>query len=265
MIDSATKARLRKVQYGTAAKLEARIRIHRLYSVAPDSFHSWAGSLMPFSNALNVLDVGCGTGVFWRDNSAKLMKGSTLCLTDSSPAMIDRCRSNLSGVSTLSVVADLEDLPWCNANFDLIMAHHMIYHVDNQTHAFAELLRVLRPDGCVSITTNSVRHMQILYDIAQEIDPDYPSERHIASFTEEIADEVLPQYFCSIEKHQRKDRLEVTDSQCLLDYVASTLDNGGVKDLDSFFGQYGRIVQSEIDRRGHFPIDRQSALYLCRL
>ncbi len=128
----------------------------------------------------------------------------------------------------------------------------------------AELLRALRPGGCVSITTNSARHMQVVYDIAREIDPDYPSERHIASFTEEIADKVLPHFFSSIDKHVRKDHLEVTDSQSLLDYVASTLDNGVMRNPDDFFDQYERIVQTEIVRRGHFQIDRQSALFLCR-
>lgn len=264
MIDSAKKARLRRFQYGTAANLEARIRIHHLFSSTSSSFYSWAGWLMPFDQAMDILEVGCGTGTFWLDNWPRLAKGSTLCLTDVSAAMVDRSRSNFGRKPVPFAVADIEDLPFCDARFDLIMAHHVLYHVSDQKRAFAELLRALRPGGCVSITTNSARHMQIVYDIAREIDSGYPSERHIASFTEEIADRVLPHYFSSIDKHVQNDHLEVTDSQSLLDYVASTLDNGGLKNPDDFYDQYERIVQTEIARRGHFPIYRQSALYLCR-
>ena len=219
---------------------------------------------MPLDRARQVLEVGCGTGAFWLDNWPRLAEGATLCLLDSSRAMVERSRASLAMIPALLAVADIENLPYGDKRFDLVLAHHMLYHVSDQKRAFEEILRVLRPGGCVSVTTNSARHMQVLYDIAREIDPGYPAERHIASFTEEIADALLPRYFSSIEKHVQRSHLEVTDSRSLLDYVATSLDNGAVHDRAAFLDRYERIVRTEIDRQGHFRVERQSTLYLCR-
>jgi ubiquinone/menaquinone biosynthesis C-methylase UbiE len=265
MVTSARKASLRTLQYGTTAKLEARIALHRRFGGDRGSFHAWAGRHLPISGPVEILEVGCGIGALWRENLAHLAKGSRLTLTDISPAMVEQCRLNLDRGRIRFVVADGEDLPFAPACFDLVIAHHVLYHADDPTRFVAEIIRTLSGNGTVSITTNGAQHMQVIYDVARQIDPGYPSERHIDRFTEEIADQVLPRHFRVVDKHIQADVLEVTDARLLLNYVASTLDGPNGRLSDDFFAHYARIVQSEIERRGCFAVPRRSALYLCRV
>ena len=64
--------------------------------------------------------------------------------------------------------------------------------VSHKEKAFREIKRVLKQDGYATITTNSARHMRVVYDIGKRLDPNFPTDRIIDSFTEEIADEILP-------------------------------------------------------------------------
>ncbi len=43
---------------------------------------------------------------------------------------------------------DATALPYADASFDLILANHVLEHIDDDARALAELWRVLRPGGC---------------------------------------------------------------------------------------------------------------------
>ena len=64
MGEQITKEYLKNLQYGTTKNLEARIKIHQLFSTNPESFHAWVGRHLPISGRIDVLEVGCGTGIF---------------------------------------------------------------------------------------------------------------------------------------------------------------------------------------------------------
>ena len=65
---------LKEQQYKTTKYLEARIKIHS-FTENKQSFHQWVYekyNFNSFSNKkINLLDVACGTGVFWKQNSDK--------------------------------------------------------------------------------------------------------------------------------------------------------------------------------------------------
>ena len=260
-----TKEYLRNLQYGTTANLDARIKIHQLFSTNPESFHAWIGRHLAFTGPVDVLEVGCGTGIFWTANLARLPEGSTLTLTDFSEAMVEKTRAKFSGRAVKVEVADVEDLPYDDDSFGIVNAHHIIYHTDDKARAFSEIKRVLRPDGFVTVTTNSERHMRIVYDIGRQLDPNFPTDRIIDNFTEEVADEMLPKYFSSIEKHVQEDLLKVDDLRALIDYVASGVTPRGMKVADGFYERYAAIAKKDMDEKGYFGIPKRSPLYICRI
>ena len=90
-----TKEYLKNLQYGTTENLDARIKIHQLFSTNPESFHVWIGRHLTFAKPVDVLELGCGTGIFWKENLHRLHEGSTLTLTDFSPAMVEKTRATL--------------------------------------------------------------------------------------------------------------------------------------------------------------------------
>ena len=207
MAQSITKEYLKDLQYGTTANLDARIKIHQLFSTNPESFHTWIGGHLDFLKRVDVLEAGCGTGIFWSENRHRLPAGSTLTLTDFSEAMVEKARGAFDDSSMVFEVADIENLRFGDASFDVVNAHHLIYHAQDKPRAFSEIRRVLRPKGMVTITTNSERHMRNVYEIGKQLDPNFPVDRIIDSFTEEIADKMLPEYFSDIQKHVQEDLL----------------------------------------------------------
>lgn len=264
MAEEITKEYLKELQYGTTKNLEARIKIHQLFSTNPQSIHAWAGELMPIDGPVDVLEVGCGTGAFWKENLSRLPEGSTLTLTDLTEAMIEKTKSNVEGPFIRYEVAEIESLHYDDDSFDIVNAHHVIYHTNDKAKAFAEIKRVLRPSGYLTITTNSERHMRNVYDIGRQLDPNFPTDRIIDTFTEEIADDILEKHFSRIEKHVQEDTLKVDDVKFLMDYVASGVTPRGMEVADNFYERYAAIAKKEIDDKGFFGIPKRSPLYICR-
>ena len=143
MVTSARKASLRRLQYGTTAKLEARIALHQRFGSARDSFHAWVGRRLPLRGPVEILEVGCGICALWRENLARLAEGSRLTLTDISPAMVEQCRRNLGRGRIRFAVADGEDLPFAPACFDLVNAHSSSFDWFNLDQK--ECVRCLHP------------------------------------------------------------------------------------------------------------------------
>ena len=263
MAHAITKEYLKSAQYATTRHLEARIKIHQLFSTNPESIHAWVGRHLIMDSAVAVLEVGCGTGNLWKECAHLLPEGSTWTLTDFSDAMVEKARKNMAFPGARFEVADIENLSYEDDSFDVINAHHVVYHANDKDRAFAELKRVLRPGGYVTITTNSAKHMRNVYDIGQSLDANFPADRIIDSFTEEMADRMLPGFFSKIDKFVQEDLLKVTDILILLDYVASGVAPRKIDLAEDFYERYANIAQKEIDEKGYFGILKRSPLYLC--
>ena len=265
MVRPITKQYLRERQYSTTEKLEARMRLHQRFGATTESFHTWVGSLLTLERLIDVLEVGCGTGIFWRENLHRLPNGSRLTLTDFSAAMVERARGSFPDPAIAIQIADLENLPFDDQSFDLVNAHHVLYHAQEPGRALSEIRRVLRPESTASITTNSARHMRVLYELGHSLDTRFPTDRVIDPFTEEIADRMLPKHFSAVEKHVREDVLKVNDVQALLDHVASHVAPRAVVLGDDFWERYADVVDAEIERHGRFDVSTRSPLYICRV
>lgn len=263
MAQEITKEYLKNKQYGTTKNLEARIQIHKLFSTNPESFHKWIAKHYTLDGAIDALDIGCGTGIFWQENNGLLPEGSALTVTDFSEAMVEKARANVRVPGAVFEIADAENLSYDADSFDVVLAHHMIYHTSDKAKALNEIKRVLRPGGFVSITTNSERHMKIVYEIGKQLDPNFPTDRIIDSFTEEIAAQMLPEFFPKVEKFTQEDVLEVTDFDFLLDYIASGVVPRDMPVSEDFFQRYAEIAAKEMEKTGHFDIPKRSALFQC--
>jgi ubiquinone/menaquinone biosynthesis C-methylase UbiE len=96
-----------------------------------------------------VLDVGCGPGtVLAQLTRAFGVEGVGI---DASPEMIEVARRDAPGVHQLQV-GRAEELPFAGGSFDAVLMRLVVHHLD-RPEAFSELLRVLRPDGRLVITT----------------------------------------------------------------------------------------------------------------
>lgn len=258
-----TKDYLKEKQYKESKYLEARIAIHK-FGASNESFHSWVFRHLGINKPVRILDVGAGTAEFWKENYSKLPSGCTLVLTDFSAGMLEKAKKNVSGNNVAFEVADIDRLPFDNEVFDMVLAHHVIYHAENKNKALSELQRVVKKGGLVSITSNSEKHMFNVYEIGRSLDPGFPTDRIIDSFTEEIADTLLLRFFESVQKKISEELLKVTDMEILINYVKSGVEPRNISLASGFWEKYTAIARQEMDAQGYFGIPKRSPLYLCR-
>lgn len=98
--------------------------------------------------AVRILDVGCGTGVF-AERIRAAMPRATVCGMDLVSGMLTkgtaRWRAHAPHVSP--VQADSERVPFANGAFDVVTCANSFHHYPNQQAAVCEMRRVLRPGG----------------------------------------------------------------------------------------------------------------------
>jgi ubiquinone/menaquinone biosynthesis C-methylase UbiE len=98
---------------------------------------------------LKVLDAGCGSGPL---AEALRAKGAVVSGFDLSPAMVDLARARLGDDADLRV-ADLgAPLPYPDDAFDLVVASLALHYVEDWASALAELRRVLKPGGRLTVS-----------------------------------------------------------------------------------------------------------------
>jgi len=106
---------------------------------------------------VRVLEVGCGEGELAA--RVALEPGVEVVAVDQSERMVELARAR--GVDAR--VADVQELPFEDASFDVAIAAWMLYHVPDLDRGLAELARVLRPGGRLVAATNQPDHLREMF------------------------------------------------------------------------------------------------------
>lgn len=114
-----------------------------------------AGQLVKFARVKSgdgVLDVGCGTGVV-AVTAARL--GARVTGVDLTPELLERARENaaLAKVAIDFHEGDVEQLPFDDNEFDVVLSQYGHMFAPRPDVAIAEMLRVLRPGGTIAFST----------------------------------------------------------------------------------------------------------------
>jgi len=271
MPEEISKEYLKEKQYKSTQYLEARIKIHQ-FTKNKIGFHEWIFNQYDLSvfndQEIKVLDIGCGTGVFWKKNAEKFIKYKLdIVFTDFSEAMVEKEKLNTSDLIAKKKyeVADVENLEKFKGQFDIVLCHNVLYHAEDKNKALKNLNECLNNNvnSFCSITTNSEKHMLNVYEIGRNLDKNFPTDRIIDSFTEEVADELLKNHFKS-EKKVEEEELRVTDWEILKGFVASGVEPRGIKLVEDFYENYKKIYDQEFKQNGYFKIIKRSPLYICK-
>lgn len=128
---------------------EAMLRLLRGHTV-----HSHAAHLVPYLQpGQRVLDFGCGPGTI-SVGIARAIEPGELHGIDIKQAQIDLARSvaDAGGHTNATFhVGDVTDLPFDDDYFDLAHGHSILTYVPDTEAVLAEVMRVLRPDGLISV------------------------------------------------------------------------------------------------------------------
>lgn len=243
-------------QYATDANLNARIELHRRFSTNPGwgrwLFERELGDAQPVAR---ILEVGCGPATtLWGANLERIDPSWRITLTDSSEGMIEAARDVLADRAEYAV-ANVEELPFADESFDVVLSNHMLYHVDDRPKAFAEVRRVLVPGAVFHAATNGDGHMREL----GEITPWWPPNTHTRAFGLESGPAQLEPFFADIRVERFEDDLAVTEVEPVLAYLRSSWRYDG-HDLAA----ERTAVEEGIARDGVFLIHKSQGLISCR-
>lgn len=249
-----------KEQYRTPSNLHARIRLHARFGTNPYPWPEWIFDHLQVGSEASLLEVGCGPAALWQPNLARIPARWSLTLTDLSPGMVRQAQTALSGLKQAAfAVADAQDLPFADAQFDAVLANHMLYHVPDRGRALAELRRVLRPGGRFYAATNGQRHMVEVYELARRYAPAYAARiGDAARFTFDDGFAELGRVFDDVQLHAYDNRLVVTDAAALADYMLS---GAPVAIPEAEATRFREWLQAEFARSGRVEIRTESGLF----
>ncbi len=207
-----------KRQYAHEGNLETRRSVWRpgpsgvdLQSLVLDTVRT----ALPATGGMpDVLEVGCGTGVF----AARLVEevpGIALLAVDASHRMVELTRER--GVP--AQVQDVQHLLAPDASYDVVLAAWMLYHVPDLDRGLAEVRRVLRPGGTFIAVTNGDEHVAALRREAG-------GDAMRTTFSRENGDESLLRHFDTVVRTDLETRATFPDRETALAYLESS--NEGV-------------------------------------
>jgi SAM-dependent methyltransferase len=258
---------LRDVQYGDPAKLTARADLHRRYGTAVEGWFAWVVSQIEWPAAADLLEVGCGPGWLWEHGDGALPPDLRLTLTDLSPGMVEAARDRVRASSSLDTVearvADVQDLPFGDGAFDVVVANHMLYHVPDPPGAVAELARVLRHDGVLVAAANGPRHLQELWQVRAAVFGGRPMSRLVDIFGTVTGRPILDRSFNDIRWHEYPDELRCTVPDDVVAFLTSAPPG------EDATPEQREELRRAVDRRfaaGHgvFTVSKETGVFLAR-
>jgi len=228
-------------QYATSANLAARIALHQRCSTNPYGLQRWVFDRLQLESGQRVLEVGCGTRSLWRENEDRIPEGLELILTDFSVAMRP------------DVVCALPELPFADDAFDVVIANHMLYHVDDREGGLRDIRRVLRRGGLFFASTNGRDHLREIKELV-------PGSAEVsASFTLENGEEQVRRVFPNVRRDDYPDSLRVTDPELLIAYIASIAPGTGEGACPT-----RGAIEERIARDGAMTITKSTGAFFAR-
>ncbi|MEA1978503.1 MAG: class I SAM-dependent methyltransferase [Chloroflexota bacterium] len=210
-------------QYRDSSRLDARFRLHRDFSTSRQPFPRWVFDKFDFTAATSILDIGCGPGYLWEENRERIHPEWEIVLIDRSFGMLVEAHKNLQdiGRKVRWLSSDAQSLPLDRGAFDVVVANHMLYHVDDRPGVLAEISRVLKTEGRLYAATNGRAHLREIRELIERFQLDSSIWTHHSAFSLENGEEQLRELFERVSCVRFDDSIEITETAPLMDYIKS--------------------------------------------
>ena len=165
-------------------------------------------------------ELGCGTGDMWKDKEAMIASCSKLVISDFSAGMVKVSKETVGIHDNVEYqVIDIQDIPFGDETFDIVIANMMLYHVPDLHRALTEVRRVLKKGGkfyCATYGEHGItEYLTTLFS-------EYGVEDSInKNFTLQNGYEILGKVFSKVEKLEYVDSLRVTEVDDMVEYIYS--------------------------------------------
>ncbi len=205
-------------EYASEERLAARNAVYRSLLREGENAEEVAYDIVLGLSPRRVLEVGCGMGEFAERLTREA--GIDVAAVDLSPRMVELSR--VRGVDAIE--ADVQELPFGDAKFDVVVANWVLYHVPDVDRALDEIARVLEPDGNLVAATVGPENMRELWEL---VGGPVTVER---TFDTRTGKERLERHFASVEQRDVEGTLVFPDTDAVRHFVAMTMTRAHLAD-----------------------------------
>jgi len=195
-----------KNQFSDDKNLAMRINFYKKYTTNKYNFADWLFDKYDFKENMKILELGCGNGSHWDDKIETLPNGCSLVLSDFSEGMLDLVRKKFSTSENVSIrKIDIQEIPFENETFDVVIANHMLFHVPDLNKALLEVKRVLKGNGIFYSATDGNGGMRpFLHNAIVKFEPTSTAFTEQLPFNLQNGSEILSKYFKNVQRSSRK-------------------------------------------------------------
>lgn len=250
-----------RTQYQNATNINARIALHRDFSVNPEGWFPWLFRQMRLKPGMSVLELGCGNGALWLENLSHVPSEIHIVISDSSEGMVREVQHRLSEDQRFSFqTIDMDQIPYHDQSFDLVIANHVLFYSTDLDHTLKEIRRVLKPGGTLSASTYGAKHMKEITELVQEFNPEIrlAAENLYEQFGLENGEEILKPHFEKVISRRYEDSIEISEADPLISYILSCHGNQNRLLLDHY-KEFREYVQKKV--RGGFHITKDAGVF----
>ena len=254
-----------KDQYRNATNINARIRLHRDFSVNKQGWFPWIYEQCRITEDMRILELGCGNGALWAENHSSLPDNVNIVVSDISEGMLRDARRTIGGEDPRFSfrIIDCHQIPYEASSFDLVIANHVLFYCQDLSQTCCEIARVLKPSGTFVCSTYGTKHMKEITELVQAFDSHIvlAAENLYERFGLENGYELLAPYFSQIECRYYEDEIRISHAETLIEYILSCHGNQNHILLDRY-RDFRSFVEDKV--RKNLRITKDAGIFLCR-
>lgn len=251
-------------QYVDSSNLNASVKLQDRFSSNKHGWYNWTFNNIKLRKKSKVLEIGCGNGALWAKNIESLNDKVEVTLTDVCQDMINDAKLNLDGCNKNFnfKIVDPNNIAYEDESFDIIIANHILFYMNDLDKVLSEIKRVLKVGGRFYCSTIGGDHMKELEELMMKFNSNIKiSEEKLSNkFGLDNGEYILQEYFTDIHKHLYKDELVVNDTKGILEYIYSIPGNI-LEVIDTKKKEFEVYIDKNIQQNGAINITNSNGLF----
>ena len=252
-----------KEQYKSDKNLNIRSNLHS-YNINKIDFDKWCFDQINFQSYARVLELGCGTGKFWLKNKENIDNSLDITLSDFSKSMLKIAKDKLKEVDYKFKYEEInvENIPYEDNTFDVVIAEHMIYFAPNVEKALSEIQRVLKTGGILYASANSCETMAELNKLVEKFDSSLGIDNNGYStrFELENGEGILKKHFNKVEVEILEGKIIVNQAEPVVSYKASTIQGTSIL-VGEKKKNFTKYLEEYIKKNGDISITTKTCMF----